>query len=266
MRHLRTLMGVTEVGANPPPIISLSDGGHTENLGLLPLLKLRLPRIVVVNGAALEPGDTYATEILKMIKQAREKLRCSFTGISGRDIHEDIRREFVEIPVGRKPRSYRFKVQYYEMSDFEERLVGEGEVLLLMPRHPDEGISEFKDYKWSDLDGDGRLDLDKSAWGSGPTLKASEVDRLSGCCFECCHWKPFNYILNPLMGRFPLHSTVNQMFTASQFSAYHREGYRACLEGEAAEFLGIDQSKTVVVLDQPQASVNSTIIHVENID
>ncbi|KAK3728945.1 hypothetical protein QZH41_016810 [Actinostola sp. cb2023] len=251
VRLLRQVVGVTNNGSTPPPVMSLSDGGHAEILGLLPLFKLRLPRIVVVNGGALKHGDTYASDLLAALKQAREKLRCSFTGISGRDILEDIREKFVEKPPGNQPRCYRFKVTYYEISGFVGKEVGEGEVLLLMPRHPEDGMSRFKDYKWSDLDGDVKLDLDESAWGSGPALKASDVDRLSGCCFECCHWKPFNFILNPLMGRFPFHSTFNQMFTASQFSAYHREGYRACLEGEAAEFLGIDQNKTVVVLDQP---------------
>lgn len=233
-------MGITNVGPMPPPVMLLSDGGHSENLGLLPLLKLRLPRIVAVNGASINPGESYELDLLRALKQAREKLHCSFTGINGRDIEEDIRDEFVETPSGNQPRSYRFKVQYYEKSGFVTKEVGEGEVLFLMPRHPDDGVRRFKDSKWNDFDGDVKLDLDESAWGIGPALKTSEVERLTGCCFECCNWKPLQCIFNPLLGRFPFHSTLHQMFTASHFSAYHREGYRACVEAEAAEFFVSD--------------------------
>ena len=59
---------MTDVGRVPPPVLNLSDGGHVENLGLLPLFKLRLPRIVAVNGGEVEPGDTYASDLLKALK------------------------------------------------------------------------------------------------------------------------------------------------------------------------------------------------------
>ena len=38
---------------------------------------------------------------------ARIKLRCSFTGMDGQDITEDIRDKFVERSPGSQPRSYR---------------------------------------------------------------------------------------------------------------------------------------------------------------
>lgn len=117
---MRTIFGVTNVGSVPPPIMSLSDGGHSENLGILPLLKLRLPRIVVVNGGMLLPGEDEATEILNALKLARRKLRCSFTGMNGRDIEEDIRAEFVQKPSGKQPRSYQFKVLKRTMLSLRE--------------------------------------------------------------------------------------------------------------------------------------------------
>ncbi|KXJ06169.1 hypothetical protein AC249_AIPGENE119 [Exaiptasia diaphana] len=241
----------TDLGKDNKGIFVTFTSGHTENLGLLPLFKLRLKRIVVVNGGTSSKGGNYATDLLEALRQAREKLRCSFIAISGRDIVEDIRDHFVETEKGKKPRSYRFKVQNCEKDDFEPKLVGEGDVLMLMPRHPDDGMSQFQDYKWSDFDGDVKLDLDESLWGPGPALKTSEVDRLSGCCCECCHSKPFNYILNFLMTGFPFHSTVNQMLTSSQYTAYHREGYHACVEAEADKFLGKYQCDEVITT-QPQ--------------
>lgn len=231
--------------------MSLSDGGHTENLGLLPLLKKRLPRIVAVNGGAVEPGDNYASDLLRALQQAREKLHCSFTGVSGRDISEDVRAEFVDKPFGNQPRSYQFKVTYYEQcGPHVEKEVGKGEILLLMPRHPNHGVRQFQDCKWADFDSDNKMGFDKSIWGPGPALKASDVDRLSGCCCLCCNVK----LPCDLLNGFPNHSTVNQFFTPHQFTAYHREGYHACLEAEAAEFLdnnNNNETKTDVVLKEP---------------
>ena len=43
---------------------------------------------------------------------------------------------------------------------------------------------------------------------------------------------------------FPSTSTINQFFTPSLFTAYHREGYRACVESGAEEFL---TDSTVVI-------------------
>lgn len=48
--YYRKAMNIMNVGPNPPAILSLSDGGHLENRGILPLLKLRLKKIVTVDG------------------------------------------------------------------------------------------------------------------------------------------------------------------------------------------------------------------------
>ena len=67
-------------------MMHLSDGGHFENLGLLPLLKRRLPKILVVNGSYIESDDDYATEIIRTMELARELFDCSFTSIIGDDL------------------------------------------------------------------------------------------------------------------------------------------------------------------------------------
>ena len=253
LRVLFDITDVTEAFTLPPPVLALSDGGHLENLGLLPLLKRRLSRIVVVNGGALGPGANYATDLLNALQQARDKLRCSFTSQDNRDVIEDIRDRFVEREESEQPRSYRFKVQYYEKDDGGNKCVGEGVVLFLMPRHPNAGVRWLQDDEWSDFDGT-KIDLDESVWGPGPILKASDVDRLGGCCFECCHSQLYSRITAPLLGRFPFHSTVNQMFTSSQHTAYHREGYHACVEAKAVEFLNEVGQNPEVVTEQPQGT------------
>ena len=48
----------------PPPIMLLSDGGHVENLALLPLLKKKLKRIIVVDGWYKHDQKLYGESLL----------------------------------------------------------------------------------------------------------------------------------------------------------------------------------------------------------
>ena len=50
VNFVREMFSKNNTGPMPPPIMLLSDGGHVENLALLPLLKKRLKRIIVVDG------------------------------------------------------------------------------------------------------------------------------------------------------------------------------------------------------------------------
>ena len=95
------------MGPAPPPILRLSDGGHIENLGILPILKKRLRKIVVADGGHKSEDDHWAKDLLKALSLAREKLHCSFIGLDGRDIIEDVKEKFVNTPRRHQPRSYR---------------------------------------------------------------------------------------------------------------------------------------------------------------
>ena len=107
------MLGVVSVGPTPPPILRVSDGGHVENLGLLPLLQLRLPKIVISEGSQFNSDADYGAELLYTLQLAREKLRCSFTGLDGRDISEDIRANFVDKKPGEQPRSYKYVSNFF---------------------------------------------------------------------------------------------------------------------------------------------------------
>ena len=52
--------------------------------------------------------QAFGNTLMNALEMARKKLRCSFTGMDGRDINEDIRINFVERSPGNQPRSYRF--------------------------------------------------------------------------------------------------------------------------------------------------------------
>ncbi|XP_078351132.1 uncharacterized protein LOC144635894 [Oculina patagonica] len=238
VRFLRGFFNIYNVGMDPPPVLRLSDGGHFENLALLPLLDKKLEKIVIFDGSC-NPGDEkYADALLHAIKMAREKLHCSFVGMDGRDINEDIRANFVKMNSQHRPRSYRFKVHYY---DEEDNKTGEGEILFVAPRHPSEGIplkrevnEEPKPWKTFDTE---LGDLDHKNWGKGPEITKHEADRLTGCCCLCCHGNSCQSLSTFLFGGFPHHITANQFFTPDTFSAYHREGYAACTEADVVDFL-----------------------------
>lgn len=123
VRFLRGFLNIYNVGTEPPPVLRLSDGGHYENLALFPLLDKKLEKIVIVDGSCNPGGDKYADALLHALKMAREKLHCSFVGETGRDIEEDIRENFLKLKSQHKPRSYRFRVHYY---DEKNNKTGEG--------------------------------------------------------------------------------------------------------------------------------------------
>lgn len=100
-------MYVSNHGPSPPPVLRLSDGGHMENLAILPLLKKRLPKIVVADGSHKLADDEWGKCLLSALSLAREKLHCSFIGMNGRDAIEDIREQFVDTLPGHQPRTYR---------------------------------------------------------------------------------------------------------------------------------------------------------------
>ena len=242
VRFLREVFKVENVGPNPPALLSLSDAGRLEKYGLLSLLKKRLKKILIVDGSFIRKDSDYSKYLLKSMDQAREQLHCEFVGLGGRDVKEQMNKDYVGVPRGRQPRHYRFLVRYFDKTaDGNYFEVGTGEVMIIAPRHPDNGIKPPSDMDttWAEYNRDTGEILDTKEWGPGPVLHAEEVDRLTFCCCESCHSssKIFRWISSKLCMDFPHTSTVNQFFTPSLFTAYHREGYRACVESGAEEFL-----------------------------
>ncbi|XP_022798353.1 uncharacterized protein LOC111336511 [Stylophora pistillata] len=241
VRFARLLLRTVDLGPVPPPLLNLSDGGHIEQLGLLALLKKRLKKIVVVDGTSVGVGQSASAQLLWSLDLARKRLRCSFSAMDGRDIVEDLRSKLEEMPDNCKPRFYKFRVDYYEknVDGLSDEKVGEGEILLILPRHPDVGITNSTESlrSWTDCIRHTHQPINSKLWGPGPDLEAGEVDRLTGCCCECCHVTYYNSCCGILCGFFPYHKTLNQFFTPAMFSAYHREGYRACLDADIGQFL-----------------------------
>ena len=117
-------------------------------------------------------------------------------------------------------------------------------MLLIAPRKPDEGNNEVVDgifdptSPFDDVDG---------LQGNGMVLGEGDVNKLTFCCCECCHGHPCCGVSNFCCNIFPQHNTANQFFTPRMFEAYHREGYRACVEAEQDDFMKYIGDQSVIV-------------------
>ena len=129
--------------------------------------------------------------------------------------------------------------------------VGEGEVLYIAPRHPHKAMKTSTYVTWEEALRDIDEDLEAGLWGAGPELSSEEVNRLTFCCCERCHGNTCRDFSEAICGVFPQHSTSNQLFTPTMFSAYHREGYRASMEAKVVQFVLNEQatpdSGTIIV-------------------
>ena len=203
-----------------------------------------MKRIIVTDGGYKSTTAEAGIDLLHSLNMARQKLRCSFTGMDGRDINEDLRDHFIEPRQQKFSRHYRFRVHYFEKDKNTgvSKKVGEGIILFLAPRHPSEGIVGSEENNWGEYEADTGLKLKTKRWGVGPYLSEEEANRLTGACSECCHCGCCKSCSEPLFGRFPNHSTANQFFTRDQFSVYHREGYRSLIEGSLDDFLKYSQT------------------------
>ncbi|XP_028397715.1 uncharacterized protein LOC114521456 isoform X2 [Dendronephthya gigantea] len=239
IRLIREISGVVNYGPVPPTILSLSDGGHVENLGILPLLKRRCKRILVVNGGYSSSDTAIANDLIIALNLARKWLRCSFSGKNGRDVIEDIKDHYVLKAPGIQPRTYSFKVEYFTRpyGYVDDVKIGEGEIQILSPRHPFKGTPNQYISSWEEYNNDTNQHLDPEMWGSGPDLSADETDRLTFGCCECCHDLSCRRCSAVCFGTFPFHFTSHQFFTPEMFSVYHREGYKASLDGTVECFL-----------------------------
>ena len=89
-------------------MLLLSDGGHYQNLAILPLLQRKLKRIVVVDGGYKHEEEAYGEDILDALMLARAELNCSFYGKDGKDVITDLMQMFVRPEREGKPRYYKY--------------------------------------------------------------------------------------------------------------------------------------------------------------
>ena len=122
VKFVREGFNIENIGPMPPPVMLLSDGGHVENLAILPLLKKKLKKIIVVDGGYYSNEMKYGEDLLRALMLARRDLNCSFIGQGGRDVISDLLENFVRLQQQdeKKPRHFRyvfmiFSVIYYRL-------------------------------------------------------------------------------------------------------------------------------------------------------
>ena len=108
---MREMFSKVNTGPVPPPILLLSDGGHVENLAILPLLKRRLPKIVVVDGGYKSEEKLYGVSLLDALMLARTKLNCSFISEDGHDVISDLLETFVKPRAEGNPCYYKYDLK-----------------------------------------------------------------------------------------------------------------------------------------------------------
>ncbi|CAH3113874.1 unnamed protein product [Pocillopora meandrina] len=65
VQFVREGLNIENIGPMPPPVMLLSDGGHVENLAILPLLKKKLKKIIVVDGGYYSNEMKYGKYLLR---------------------------------------------------------------------------------------------------------------------------------------------------------------------------------------------------------
>ena len=251
----------------------LSDGGHIENLGLLPVLQRQADRIIIADGTHYADKRLIAADLLRALELAREWLGCSFTTVpvskegaepkdsTGHtqeskynygDLEYDIGQRFVGLGFGkRQPYSYRFLVHYPPSeksctvlsNSLRHRSAGDmdwatrktGEIIILQPRHPDDHIGyDDKVFDEDDVDDADMVEPCEICERTREWDK-KKADDLTGCCFTSCtgHCKGLSHMA---LGQYPYFSTANQLLTPDAFKALHEDGIRAASHKEADNF------------------------------
>jgi len=206
----------------PPPVIYLSDGGHTENLALLPLLAKRLPFIIIADGST----DPDAVSGLRFaLKQARNKLPVTFHPSRwdqrrryGADVEDDRTWE-LETDLdfwGRtlnqnKCRAFMFHAHYDTFHGFKEPGNNSSIVIYLKPNPYEPEIDDCNNHRTL-----ARKERDQRA----------DVDLECACHRHCCRLTKCSF----LCGTFPDVSTANQFFTPMLWEKFHQQGFAAAFE------------------------------------
>jgi hypothetical protein len=198
-----------------PECLYLSDGGHTENLALLPLLARRVPVILIADGSAdVDP----VAGIRDALRQARSKLGVTFEPSrkdqlrrgynkedpSAYDLESDLTRFGRELD-GDENRAFVIKARYHTGD------CGSSMIIFLKPnpfntRGPGKDTDHYSDA------------LDHH------TLAEEGLE--CGCSASCCSLTT----CGSCCGKFPVVSTANQFFTPNLWLKMHQQGYAAAIE------------------------------------
>eukprot|EP01138_Halocafeteria_seosinensis_P005865 gb/GECG01005995.1/.p1 GENE.gb/GECG01005995.1/~~gb/GECG01005995.1/.p1 ORF type:complete len:1152 (+),score=73.79 gb/GECG01005995.1/:1-3456(+) len=269
-RQHQGLLGYGNEQEEVPAQLHLSDGGHTDSVGVIPLFCRRCDEIYIAYGGEDADGKGMEEQIMQSLTCAEQTLGCSFhvpndTAVTedGRNVPisdirtalyhlsqktfpEDAHPFYPDAFPGRqslRPWSLKFNVVYPKRPDEDHtHTVKEGTVYLLQPRY-----QPAMKYNATSVDLERAVDMfnfnARNLWKRDAWEK--EYNRIHKSLFGClCQCWSTNRLASRLckltrnlgfLGRFPNHFTFHQCFYPRMFRAYHHHGRRAMLEA-----LGMD--------------------------
>jgi len=207
----------------PPPVLYLSDGGHTENLALLPLLAKRLPFIIISDGST----DSDPVAGLRMaLKQARNKLPVTFAPSRWDQVRrmgdavKDDRLWELECDLdhwGKQlqkngSRAFMFHAHYDTFHEFKDPTASPSSIVIYLKPNPFEPeVDDCSNHRTQEK-----------------TRKDQRADETLECACHrwCCRLTTCSF----LCGAFPNVSTANQFFSPMLWEKFHQQGFAAAFE------------------------------------
>lgn len=232
---LSTLLSLHEHTDTLPSMLYMSDGGHIENMAMLPLLSRRLKKIVIVNGGE----DPKNKDFKKAIDQARDKLGVTVYA----DVINNVNEAIDQFTEDDSRHVLALKVLYgnksvgtwwHRATDLPDKENKEAMLYFVKPTalHYEDTTPGGKDKQQQELElrRRGKFKYFCRCRKRRDTLPRGEDEfeparrHLAGCCCWCCHLCDCWYAIS---GWFPFHHTAFQCFTMDQFDSYHSQGVYA---------------------------------------
>jgi len=255
-------LGMTN-NAEPQDIdeLYLGDGGHVDNMGLIPLLQAKCDWIIGLD--TQDDVDCTLENLLKSLRLARELLGCSFhmkrlTSYDTRinfEPNSDFESALLNhFRVRQRPRFINFHVLYHDKTwgkityfrqrpqlhnEIEPQLHNEIYSSSVGPLNRPSPFYMMGNWR-THLEEFHHLSYEVRVGGQLQDHDEKELRRIHGLCCECCgDSSPCDLCF----GEFPYSALANQFFTPSAFAAYHHEGFMCAYdafhgtEGKDEEFL-----------------------------
>jgi len=228
-----------------PEFMNLSDGGHFENLGLIPLLlNSHIGTIYVADGG--HDPEQSCSDLIKAMEFSRKNLKVQFRSLDS--LNSDVDRQLLNSFIGeRNARKFHFQ---YKRGDSG----GEWhDIYYLKPRPSSVEVPPILPIS------------NKCQLHTVNQLAENNSKNLHGICCSGCHSTFFCGCKN-ICGEFPYSETSNQFFTPELFEAMHQQGYMALCEIEGLFGSSTRMVESIRVVWEPASLTTNNLNKIQNVN